>query len=301
MGHLFSKKQQSKVTEQDKAVLQLKTTRDKIRQYQKRSEGKLETDRSLAKQLLRDGRKERAKLLLRKKRFIEEQLKKTDGTLENIERMIEDIEFAQIQVKVVDSLRVGNESLKQVSAMLDIEDIERILDETQEAAEKQQARDQRPPRWRSLDDEDESAVEEELDALIAAAVQKQLSDAPTAAENPEVELPDVPETLPGFWSSGGVRTFTSQLLRVSCQLGFDVLLPTAPPSVGGGLLRRADPAAEDLSPTKDWKRCVPVTTPPHRLTLSPEGLAHLVSAIIPCRRSNEATVTLKGSSCDRGQ
>lgn len=44
----------------------------------------------------------RAKLLLRKKRFIEEQLKKTDGTLENIERMIEDIEFAQIQMKVRD-------------------------------------------------------------------------------------------------------------------------------------------------------------------------------------------------------
>lgn len=48
-----------------------------------------------------------------------------------------------------------------------------------------------------LTEEDESAVEEELDALIAAAVQKQLPDAPTAAENPEVELPDVPETLPG--------------------------------------------------------------------------------------------------------
>lgn len=51
-----------------------------------------------------------------------------------------------------------------------------------------------------LTEEDESAVEEELDALIAAAVQKQLPDAPTAAENPEVELPDVPETLPGIVS-----------------------------------------------------------------------------------------------------
>lgn len=38
---------------------------------------------------------------------------------------------------MVDSLKVGNESLKQINAMLDIEDIERILDETQEGAEKQ--------------------------------------------------------------------------------------------------------------------------------------------------------------------
>lgn len=50
-----------------------------------------------------------------------------------------------------------------------------------------------------LTEEDESAVEEELDALIAAAVQKQLPDAPTVAENPEVELPDVPETAPGIF------------------------------------------------------------------------------------------------------
>ncbi|KAG7175535.1 Charged multivesicular body protein 6-like [Homarus americanus] len=195
MGHLFSKKPQSKVTEHDKAVLQLKSTRDKIRQYQKRSEGTVEKDRQLAKKLLRDGRKERAKLLLRKKRFIEEQLKKTDGTLENIERMIQDIEFSQIELQVVDSLKVGNESLKQINEMLSVEDVERILDETQEAVEKQQEIDALLSGG-LLTEEDETAVEEELDAIIAEAVQKQLPEAPTAVENPEVLLPDVPETLP---------------------------------------------------------------------------------------------------------
>lgn len=40
-------------------------------------------------------------------------------------------------LQVVDSLKVGNEALKQVNEMLSIEDVERILDETQEAAEKQ--------------------------------------------------------------------------------------------------------------------------------------------------------------------
>ncbi|KAK4318477.1 hypothetical protein Pmani_010519 [Petrolisthes manimaculis] len=195
MGHLFSKKTPSKVTEQDKAVLQLKTTRDKIRQYQKRSESTLEKDRQLAKQLLHNGRKERALLLLRKKRFIEEQLKKTDGTLENIEKMIQDIEFAQIEMKVVDSLKVGNEALKQVNQMLNIEDVERILDETQEAAEKQQEISDLLSGG-TLTEDDESAVEEELDALIAAAVEKQLPEAPTPAQNPEVVLPDVPEEMP---------------------------------------------------------------------------------------------------------
>ncbi|XP_068219025.1 charged multivesicular body protein 6-A-like isoform X1 [Palaemon carinicauda] len=176
-------------------VLQLKTTRDRIRQYQKRSETNLEKDRQLAKQLLQNGRKERAKLLLRKKKFIEEQLNKTDATLNNIDHMIQDLEFAQIEMKVVDSLKVGNEALKQINEMLSIEDIERILDETEEGAEKQREISALLSGG-TLTDEDESAVEEELDALIADAVEKQLPDAPTAAENPEVELPDVPETLP---------------------------------------------------------------------------------------------------------
>ncbi|CAL4236763.1 unnamed protein product, partial [Meganyctiphanes norvegica] len=78
---------------------QLKSTRDKIRQYQKRSEATLEKDRLLAKKLLQIGRKERAKLLLRKKHFVEEQLKNTDGQLENIEKMILDVEFSQIELK----------------------------------------------------------------------------------------------------------------------------------------------------------------------------------------------------------
>ncbi|KAA0194003.1 hypothetical protein HAZT_HAZT007143 [Hyalella azteca] len=107
MGHLFSKKKRSSVTEQDRAVLQLKTTRDKIRQYQKRSEALLEKDRELAKKLLLAHKKERAKLLLRKKRFIEDQLQRTDGQLENIERMIQDLEFAQIEIKEISALLCG--------------------------------------------------------------------------------------------------------------------------------------------------------------------------------------------------
>ena len=45
---------------------------------------------------------------------------------------------------------------------------------------------------------DEDAVEDELAALIADSIKKQLPDAPTAAENPEVELPNVPEAEIGI-------------------------------------------------------------------------------------------------------
>lgn len=41
-------------------------------------------------------------------------------------------------LQVVDSLKIGNNSLKEINMLLSIEDVEKILDETHEAAEKQE-------------------------------------------------------------------------------------------------------------------------------------------------------------------
>lgn len=39
--------------------------------------------------------------------------------------------------QVLDGLKIGNEALKKVNDMLNVEDIENILDETREAVDKQ--------------------------------------------------------------------------------------------------------------------------------------------------------------------
>uniref|UniRef100_A0A1B6HJA5 Uncharacterized protein n=1 Tax=Homalodisca liturata TaxID=320908 RepID=A0A1B6HJA5_9HEMI len=185
MGNIFGKKKVSKVTNHDKAVLQVKNQRDKLRQYQQRIEKKLQAERVLAKQLITDGKKERAKLLLRKKRFQEQLLEKTDGQLENLERMIHDLEFSQVELQVLDGLKVGNEALKKVNDMLNVEDVEKILEETREAVDKQKEIDELLSGV--LTSEDEEAVEKEFDEMMA------LEEG--AGDNMEVEnvnLPDVP-------------------------------------------------------------------------------------------------------------
>lgn len=102
MGGLFGKhkKTVSRITEQDKAVLQLKQQRDKLKQYQKRIEINLEKDRQLAKKLLNDGKRDKAKLLLKKKRYQEQLLQNTDAQLDKLEQLTHDLEFAQIEVQV---------------------------------------------------------------------------------------------------------------------------------------------------------------------------------------------------------
>lgn len=102
MGGLFTKQKKtvSRITEQDRAVLQLKQQRDKLKQYQKRIEINLEKDRQLAKKLLNEDKRDKAKLLLKKKRYQEQLLQNADAQLEKLEHLTHDLEFAQIEVQV---------------------------------------------------------------------------------------------------------------------------------------------------------------------------------------------------------
>eukprot|EP00063_Salmo_salar_P060967 XP_014035802.1 PREDICTED: charged multivesicular body protein 6-like [Salmo salar] len=183
MGNIFARKRRTRVTEQDRAVLQLKQQRDKLKQYQKRITLQLEKERNLAKQLLKDGKKEKALLLLKKKRYQDQLLDKTENQISNLERMCQDIEFAQIEMKVVEGLKVGNDCLKSLHEAMSIEDVERIMDETQEGIEYQREIDEMLAG--SLTQEDEDAVLAELEAITQGEL-----DLP---EVPDESLPDIPE------------------------------------------------------------------------------------------------------------
>lgn len=195
MGNLFGKsssktKTVSRVTEHDKAVLQLKQQRDKLKQYQKRIESQLEKDREMAKKCLASGRKDRAKTLLRKKKYQEKLLSNADAQIETIEKLAADIEFAQVEAQVISGLKVGNEALKKVNEMLSIEEVEQILDETRESIEKQQEIDALLNGV--LTEEDEDEVLAELEQLVGG------KDEERAPEREDIEerLPDVPEHDP---------------------------------------------------------------------------------------------------------
>ncbi|KAB5555754.1 hypothetical protein PHYPO_G00037750 [Pangasianodon hypophthalmus] len=186
MGNIFGKKKRSRVTEQDRAVLQLKQQRDKLKQYQKKITLQLEKERQLAKQLLKDGKKEKALLLLKKKRFQEQLLDKTENQISNLERMVQDIEFAQIEAKVIEGLKVGNDCLKKMHEVMSIEEVERIMDETQESIEYQRQIDDILAG--SLTQEDEDAVLAELEAITQGDIE--------LPEVPDEQLPEIPDQEP---------------------------------------------------------------------------------------------------------
>lgn len=182
MGVFFSKRKKiSRVTDQDKAVLQLKVQRDNLKRFQQKIEQTLENDRNLVKRLLSEGKRDRAKLLLKKKRYQEQLLQRTDGQLEALEKLTQDLEFAQIEIKVVEGLKIGSTALKKINDVLEIQDIEQILEETKEGIEKQREIDEMISG--ALNDDDNEAIEAELVELIS---EKYVG----------VELPEVPAEQP---------------------------------------------------------------------------------------------------------
>lgn len=106
--------------------------------------------------------------------------------------MVHDLEFAQVETQVIDGLKVGNNALKQLHALLSIDEIEKVMDETRDGIEKQKEIDEvLSSTFTSEDAIDESEIEAELDELIEAEVGEKAPEVPE-----DVVLPDVPTDLP---------------------------------------------------------------------------------------------------------
>jgi hypothetical protein len=95
-----------------------------------------------------------------------------------------------VETQVVSGLKVGNEALKKVNEILSIEEVEQILDETRESVEKQNEIDALLSGV--LDEEDEDAVLNELDQLIAEESIGHKEDIRYVDEDIGDQLPDVP-------------------------------------------------------------------------------------------------------------
>ncbi|KAH6604925.1 snf7 family [Trichoderma cornu-damae] len=160
---------QSKITDQDKdsrAVLDMKIQRDRLHQYQRRIGVLTDKETEIAKQMLARGDKKRALLALRRKKYQESLLTKTDAQLEQLEKLTASVEFAQIQKDVIFGLQQGTKVLSEIHAeMGGIEHVEKLMGETAEAIAYQNEISEMLGTRITAQDEEE--VEDELAALEA--------------------------------------------------------------------------------------------------------------------------------------
>ena len=90
----------------------MKVQRDKLQQYQKRIKVVTDRETEVARECLRQGHKDKALLALRRKKYQESLLTKTDQQLAQLQALTSDVEFALVQKDVVFGLQQGTAVLK---------------------------------------------------------------------------------------------------------------------------------------------------------------------------------------------
>ncbi|OBT42843.1 hypothetical protein VE00_08165 [Pseudogymnoascus sp. WSF 3629] len=156
----------SKPSAQDEAILNLKIQRDRLHKYQKRITVITAREHAIAATLLKQGDRPRALLALRRKKYQESLLAKTDAQLEQLEVLTSSVEFALVQKDVVFGLQEGTRVLKEIQReMGGLEQVEKLMGETAEAVAYQEEVSEMLGGKISNQDEDE--VEDELEALEA--------------------------------------------------------------------------------------------------------------------------------------
>lgn len=200
MGGAFSSSSSSKpkkkpaggtITDIDRAVLDLKNSRDRLNRYKAKLERDNEKLRSRAKELNSQGKKSTALNLLKLRKYKLKEVERVDSQLMTIFQMVEQIQSKENEVEVLAAMRSGKNALNKLHEETSIEDVLQLMDEVQEANEVEQEISQilgsGAADALTSDEEDQIAAE-------FAALEKEMSETKVEEEEPKINLPEVPST-----------------------------------------------------------------------------------------------------------
>ena len=189
-----SKKKVPEISDLDRAVLDLKNTRDRLQKYRK----KLELDDAKlvaqARKARDAGKMKQALGLMRLRKFKEAQATNCENQLLNVLQMVETIDSKQNETQVLAALAAGKDSLKQMHAERTVDDVLDLMDAVREEIEVEQEINQILEGVPTLSPEDEELVAAELESLQAEMNGTVTETLPVAPTGPIEKLPVAPTT-----------------------------------------------------------------------------------------------------------
>ena len=204
---------QSQITDVDRAVLDLKNTRDKLTKYNVQLETSIEKLMTRARLAKDQGKTKTALGLLRLKKYKQGEVEKVQAQILNVHKMIGSIDSQQQNNQIVLSLKAGKDALAQLHKETTVDDVLTLMDEIQEQNEmEQEINDVLNGVVPMLSADQEEAAEAEL----AALEQEMMGDTTTPAEAADLQLPDVPDAaLPKLDEKPVAETSNKQPERVA--------------------------------------------------------------------------------------
>jgi hypothetical protein len=187
MGGSTSKpKPKPAISDIDRAILDLKVSRDRLQRYRQRLEQDEQRLLAQAKAAKAAGKQTRALGLLRLRNYKQNQLKSVEDQLLNVLQMVETIDSKQNESQLLAALSKGKDALKQLHQEHSVDRVLELMDQVQEEIEVEREINQILEDVPTLDPAQEEAVQAELEALMGET----LPQVPTVP----VELPQVPTT-----------------------------------------------------------------------------------------------------------
>ncbi|CAH7681064.1 Snf7 family [Phakopsora pachyrhizi] len=183
----------NRITSQDRAILDMKLQRDRLKQYQRRVIQILTLrEQQIAREALNRGERTRAVSALRRKKYQENLLLKTDQQLESLQNLVSSVEFSLIEKDVLYGLSEGNRVLKEIHKEMDVESVEKLMSDTADGIAYQKEIDEM--LMSRMTSEEEEEVQRELEILQAESVLAEGERIDSIGSEQPVSLPDVPQT-----------------------------------------------------------------------------------------------------------
>ena len=181
-----AKKPAGEVSQIDRAVLDLKVSRDRLTRYKKKLH--LDSNKLLAKASSLKANKETkaALLLLKLRKMKQNEVDNIDTQLISIQTMVSNIQTKEEEKEILTALRTGKNALEKLHTENTLEDVLQLMDDVVEQNElEREINDVLVNTGQTLTGIEEDELELELQALMGA-------DAVTDKVEGKLELPSVP-------------------------------------------------------------------------------------------------------------
>lgn len=125
----------NKLDQFDQAILKAKQARDDVKKYIKKMESSEERQKQMAKEALKQGKREKAKLFLGRSKAFQTQIDVGRGQLSMIEEQIIRLDQTKLESSALKVMEEGNCLLKQLQEGISIEKWEKVRDDMDDLRE----------------------------------------------------------------------------------------------------------------------------------------------------------------------